>query len=122
MTITCSICGENFTSLMIEGDKAIAEISDQFVKHITRKHIMTVGAVSRDLSVLLRLATWFISIQFARVAEDEKQFHEQYVKQGEQILRLLGLSSKQIEGVELKHQVRKPDDVAGKQTGGPILA
>ncbi len=121
MTVKCAICGRGFLSLLIEREKAIAEISEGFVKHLTSEHLVHLQILSRDLNMLLRLATWFVSVQLLVVDEGEKHFHEQYVKQGREILKLIGLDDGQIQAVEVKHRAKTLDDVAGAKMPGTIV-
>lgn len=121
MTVKCSICGRGFLSLLVDRDQAIGEISHGFVSHVTKEHNIQLQLFARDVNIIARLATWFVSMQLLVVDEGEKQFHEQFVKQGEMILRSLGLDEEQIKAVELKHRTRKMDDVATVKIPGTIV-
>lgn len=121
MTVKCSLCGQGFLSLLVEREKAIAEVSEAFVKHLTSEHLVHLQMLSRDLNLLLGLATWFVSVQLLIVDDGEKQWHEQYIKQGKKILKLIGLDASQIQAVDVKHKVKTLDDVPEVKMPGTIV-
>ena len=60
MTITCTLCNQPFTSLIINHETALREISGALVQHLNKEHKPEAQLLARDHMTLASIGLWYM--------------------------------------------------------------
>jgi len=92
MTISCNLCNQSFSSVIIHNDVALNEISVELTQHLKDRHQSEAKLLIKDHLMLMQGGLWYLLFSRYGKWEEEPFIKNEFDKLSVKLVEILGIA------------------------------